>query len=66
MFKKYEKYLGVVNGVLYYCVNFHNKMHYILSLVKITKFHKKTKPSFQHELQNLNLSTLLSPKYNIF
>jgi hypothetical protein len=53
-------------------VNFQNKIRYILSSVKITKSHKKTKLSFLalfiivYRGQNLDLSFLLSLEYIIF
>jgi hypothetical protein len=67
-----KKYLHIANVVLYYCVNYQNKILYILGSVKIIKSYKNKNQIFTilfitvYGFKNLSLSFLPSPKYNIF
>jgi hypothetical protein len=72
-FKKIRKNVDVENVVLYHCVNFHRKNTLYFRLSKNNKIsQKRQKRVFSvlfitiHGQENLNLSFLLSLKYNIF
>jgi hypothetical protein len=52
-----NKYVDIVNDALYHCVNFQNKIHYILGSVK-----RQIELSV-YQQQNLSLSLLLNPKF---